>query len=466
MAAVGRSTAARSTAGRAAAGKATAANGLRRTFPPLPPRSGPGSRGAFAVSWWGNAWVAALEDGYGTDGRLSRGRSYARGGYVGEITVSPGRIQARVQGSRRTPYQTAVTVPQFSAVEWDRLLDLAADQAGRIAALLDREMPPELAEDAERAGVPLFPSRQQLEPSCTCPDWGYPCKHAAAVYYQVGRLLDEDPFVLLLVRGRGERELMEELQRRNTARAAAEGLGTGRDPDQGPAAAARGVPARAVFAGRAGLPPLPAPPEPVDRPGPVPVLRGGAEPAPGLDPGALEQLAADASVRAVRLLADALSADHAERLPPAPLTARQDAIRLAAVRSSDTELFQRVLLALGTTPPELARAVRAWRHGGAAGLDVLDAEWTPDPAVIARAKAAMAAAWEGQRPPPLRAARNRLTAVGRDAQLRLGRDGRWYPYRREQGVWWPAGPADQDPAAALAALLEAPPTGRQSPGST
>ena len=45
---------------------------------------------------------------------------------------------------------------------------------------------------------------------------------------------------------------------------------------------------------------------------------------------------------------------------------------------------------------------------------------------------------------------NRWTVVGSDAQLRYGPDGRWWPYAKERGRWVPAGPAEDDPAAALA----------------
>ncbi|WP_399498491.1 SWIM zinc finger family protein [Streptomyces sp. P17] len=127
-----------------------------------------------------------------------------------------------MQGSRRTPYRSTVQVEQLTDRQWDRLLDMIAERAANIAALLDGEMPAGLADDATAAGVPLLPGPRDLDPACSCPDWGYPCKHAAALCYQVARLLDNDPFVLLLLRGRGERELMDELGRRNTARGAAE----------------------------------------------------------------------------------------------------------------------------------------------------------------------------------------------------------------------------------------------------
>ncbi|XQE84187.1 SWIM zinc finger family protein [Streptomyces microflavus] len=227
-------------------------DGRTRTFPPLSPARG---RRSFAESWWGNAWVEALEGKQRlATGRLARGRTYARGGNVGEITVTPGQVAARVQGSRPTPYRTSMDIPQLSPREWELLLDTAAAQAGHIAALLDRDMPTTLVDDAARAGVRLLPRQGELTPSCSCPDWGYPCKHAAAVFYQVARLLDEDPFVLLLLRGRGERELMDELQRRNAVRAAADDAAPQTPAPAGPL----GVPARDVYAAaRAGIAALP-----------------------------------------------------------------------------------------------------------------------------------------------------------------------------------------------------------------
>ena len=100
-------------------------------------------------------------------------------------------------------------------------------------------------------GVALLPGPGELEPHCSCPDSGHPCKHAAALCYQTARLLDEDPFVLLLLRGRGERELLDALSRRNATRIARAAQ------DQEPAPLP-GIRARDALARRA-LPPLPAP---------------------------------------------------------------------------------------------------------------------------------------------------------------------------------------------------------------
>ncbi|GAA4955930.1 hypothetical protein GCM10023238_23180 [Streptomyces heliomycini] len=91
---------------------------------------------------------------------------------------------------------------ELSEERWDRFLAMAVERAGHVAALLDREMPTHLVEDAESAGVELLPGPGDLEPECGCGAWDH-CGHTAALCYQVARLLDQDPFVLLLVRGRG-----------------------------------------------------------------------------------------------------------------------------------------------------------------------------------------------------------------------------------------------------------------------
>ncbi|GAA0451445.1 hypothetical protein GCM10009544_12800 [Streptomyces stramineus] len=413
--------------------------GTERTFEALPPERGR----AFAGSWWGLAWLKALEDTALDSAQVKAGRRYARAGAVGAVSVRPGRITAVVRDRDGTSRRSDVVVQELSDAHWDRLLDLVADRAGHIAALLDGEIPTHLVEDALAAGVELLPGIGDLEPECTCDAWDH-CQHTVALCHQVARLLDQDPFVLLLMRGRGERELLDELQARSVSRGAA---GVPEAATEAPA----GVPAREVFAAGSTVPRLPAPPPAVDVAGRPPVLAGDTPPAPGLDVEALEFLVAAAAARARQLLAEALTQGH-ERTPvPEELTVAQDAVRLAAV-GPPAAVTARLAAGSGRDRGELARAVRAWRHGGPPALAVLEEEWAPGPEALARARAQLSAAWEGEGAPALRATRNRWTVVGMDAQLRYGRDGRWWPYRKEGGRWEPAGPCDHDPAAGLAGL--------------
>ncbi|MBB4885028.1 putative Zn finger protein [Streptomyces netropsis] len=401
----------------------------------------------FADTWWGQAWLRALEDTALDGQQVKAGNRHARAGAVGAVSVRPGRITALVRDRDGTRYRSDVLIQELSGADWDRLLDLVADRAGHIAALLDRDMPPHLVEDAAAAGVDLLPGIGDLEPECACEAWDH-CPHTAALCHQVARLLDQDPFVLLLMRGRGERELLDELQARSVSRAASQEM---RESAEVPAAA--GIPASEAFAARDLIPPLPDTPPSTDTAGRPPVLTGDTPPGPGLDVGALEFLVADTAVRARQLLAEALAAGHERTSVADALTVRQDAVRLAAAGPPE-RITARLAAGCGYGRAELARAVRAWGHGGAAALAVLEEEWTPEPEDLARVRARLAAAWEDDDTAPrLRATRNRWTVVGTDIQLRYGRDGRWWPYRKEGGRWEPAGACDLDPAAALAGVL-------------
>ncbi|MFF5896795.1 SWF or SNF family helicase [Streptomyces argenteolus] len=423
-------------------------NEPERTFAALPPARGRG----FAASWWGQAWLKALEDTALDGAQLKRGRTLAREGRVGAVSVRPGRLTAVVQHGDATAYRSDVLLQELSEEEWDRFLDMASERSGHIAALLDREMPPHLVEDAAAAGVELLPGIGDLEPECGCEAWDH-CPHSAALCYQVARLLDQDPFVLLLLRGRDERRLLDELQVRSAARAVGgAGAEQAEEPDGLPATHA--VRADEAFAARDILPPLPPPPPMPAEPGSPPSLDVDMDPRDGIVPEALELLAADSAVRAFAMLADALAAGHEGQPLPAVLTPEQDAVRLAAGGRADARTAARLAAAVGRHPAELDAAVRAWRYGGATALAVNDEEWSPGPEELARAGARLAAAWEEGEGPRLRVTGNRWTVAGSGVQLRLGREGRWWPYRKEGGGRWvPAGPADDDPAAALAVVL-------------
>ncbi|MFF4048329.1 SWIM zinc finger family protein [Streptomyces chartreusis] len=406
---------------------------LRRTFPAFAARSAEDTR--FAESWWGNAWVTALEEGALDAKRLARGRGYAQDGHVDAITVTPGLVLAYVRGSRPRPYRVQVRLRTLDDADWTRFLDAVAERPGHIAALLDKEMPQSLAD----CGVPLLPGPGDLDPRCSCPDRGHPCKHAAALCYQTARLLDADPFVLLLLRGRGERQLLDALSRLSAARAARAAQ------EQQPAPLA-GVRATEALDPERRLPPLPAPlpvPPHPEQPPVYPAAPGGP------DPFALDQLATDAAARAHAMLGTG-------RDPVAELTLWQDAVRLAAARpgsgltAATRALYASLAAATDRTPADLARAVAAWRQGGFEGLAVLEEPWDPPAGRFDRARPLLLAADL----PAFRPWHNRLTHPRGHVQLRLGRDGLWYPYESEPGDddWWPRGTPDLDPVGALTGL--------------
>ncbi|MFI8228322.1 SWF or SNF family helicase [Streptomyces sp. NPDC085900] len=415
-----------------------------RTFAPLPPAPGR----AFAHTWWGRAWLKALEDAALDSAQLKAGRRLARAGAVGAVSVRPGRITAVVQDRDRSARRADVLLPELDGEQWNRLLDMTVERAGHVAALLDRDMPPHLVEDAAAAGVELLPAMGDLEAQCDCGAWDH-CGHTAALCYQVARLLDQDPLVLLLMRGRGERALLADLQARSASPAAGASSDAGMEAVDTSADA--GVDAAEAYAVGGILPSLPALPDLPAEPGTPPALDTETPPAAGVDPDALRYLAARTAAEAHRLLAEALHAGPDQAGSAEELTIAEDAVRLALGGPLEA-VADRLAEGSGRDREGLARAARAWELGGAAALAVLEEEWTVSGETLTRARAALEGAWEDEERPSLRSAGNRWTVVGAPVQLRLGRDGRWWPYREERGCWVPAGGASRDPATALASL--------------
>ena len=340
-------------------------------------------------TWWGRAWVDALEQRARLDpNRLPRGRDYARGGAVGELVLAPGEARAQVQGRRMSPYDVRVRVRRFTDDEWDQVLDAISAQLGRAAAMLDGDLPPEVAGDVAAAGLDLLPGAGEVGPRCTCPDDADPCKHSAAVCYLVADALDTDPFTVLLLRGRTRGEVLAGLRARRRGLAAtqpgtpgqagnrdvagAAGSGAAGDAADGArqVPADPGVDARAALLSGAAPGPVPVPPLPAARPGHPAALP--------MDPPAwrtglrddLLSLAADAARRAWEL-ATGLTPDAGLSLSPDYDLGRR------AEHALGTPAFAALAANTGVSGPELTRQALAWRYGAATGLEVLHTEWDP-----------------------------------------------------------------------------------------
>lgn len=186
--------------------------------PPSKPRAVEGglvarsARGAIGEQWWSRRFLEVLES-FALGSRLTRGKNYARRGQVLSLSVAPGVVTASVQGSRRTPYKVTIALPAFGELVWAKVEVSLAEQAIHSAQLLAGEMPHDLEEVFSAAGAPLFPERaKDLTQSCSCPDWEVPCKHLAATFYLLAEHFDEDPFAILLWRGRSREALLGRLR--------------------------------------------------------------------------------------------------------------------------------------------------------------------------------------------------------------------------------------------------------------
>jgi uncharacterized Zn finger protein len=175
------------------------------THPRIPPR-----RGARATSWWGKAWLRAVEEAAYGEPELKLARALSRSGRIGGITVDPGRFLASVADGDDL-HTVSGEVPVLGEEQRAAFVEAVAAESGRIGALLTGDLPHPLVEHAEEAGAELLPYGGELATRCTCEPWADPCHHALAVMYQLAWLVEADPFVLLALRGIEREDLLARL---------------------------------------------------------------------------------------------------------------------------------------------------------------------------------------------------------------------------------------------------------------
>ena len=176
-------------------------------------------RGAIGETWWSKRWISVLES-FNMGARLTRGRSYARKGQVVSIKITTGHVTAKVQGTRRKPYEVTIRLEPLSDNDWANVTDVMVSRAIFAAKLLSGEMPKNIEEAFGDAKTSLFPtSKRELDTDCSCPDWANPCKHIAAVYYLLAERFDEDPFLIFKLRGRSKKGIIAALGKKRTATA-------------------------------------------------------------------------------------------------------------------------------------------------------------------------------------------------------------------------------------------------------
>lgn len=159
-------------------------------------------RGAFGQTWWGRHFVTAMEE-LADPGRIARGRTYARGGQVLNLGVERGQIYGEVQGSQLAPFSASVTVDPLTQGEVAALVERVKASPGMLAELASNTIPQALARE-------LLPhDKGQLDFDCSCPDDGWPCKHAAALMYIAAEHIDASATTILTLRGVDLDQLIE-----------------------------------------------------------------------------------------------------------------------------------------------------------------------------------------------------------------------------------------------------------------
>lgn len=157
-------------------------------------------KGDMCTSWWGKAWCSNLEKYADYGSRLERGRRYLRTGTVIDLQIHDGKVLAKVQGTRKAPYNVEIRIGRLSEANCQKIIDRCSSRIESLEKLVSGEFPEEL-KDIFTSDGGLFPTPREISFSCSCPDWALMCKHVAAVMYGIGVRFDENPFFFFTLRG-------------------------------------------------------------------------------------------------------------------------------------------------------------------------------------------------------------------------------------------------------------------------
>lgn len=151
-------------------------------------------------SWWGQAWCQNLEQYADYESRIGRGKRYVSSGAVVDLKIQGGKIDARVQGSRKIPYKVEIKISPLSEEHCQQVIEKCGRRIENMESLIGGNFPNEMKElFIENGG--LFPTPREISFHCSCPDWAIMCKHVAAAMYAIGVRVDENPFWFFQLRG-------------------------------------------------------------------------------------------------------------------------------------------------------------------------------------------------------------------------------------------------------------------------
>ncbi len=231
---------------------------------------------------WSSRWYEYLR-GQGFD--LKRGQSLARRMQVKSVDVQFGRIKAEVLEHQRGACQVEIEVLPLRDDEWSAVLDTLAEEALYAAQLLAGgdewetflSVLDTVFSDAEVALLSPTSDSGEVAASCSeCQSQRTPCKHALVVLYHFGRMIADDPWMLLLLRGRDRHQVLTGLRLRRSNGISEESFSDGEES---------GIASDASLAGYDGLQALEAPGiqrgEEVDLAAQIDAFWGGSQLGPG-----------------------------------------------------------------------------------------------------------------------------------------------------------------------------------------
>lgn len=165
--------------------------------------------GPVGISWYSREFVRGIES-VAEKKRLGRALSCARDKEACRLIFEPGRIKISISCSGYTIRDIFFFVTKFDQPLWDKLVTTIASDAALTGALVSGEFTEDFVQTVRSNGIDLIPILDRsFHPYCNCGDHHDPCIHTIAAWYFVAEALDENPWLLLYIRGKSREEVIQ-----------------------------------------------------------------------------------------------------------------------------------------------------------------------------------------------------------------------------------------------------------------
>lgn len=360
------------------------------------------------MSWWGTVWTSGMGQVFNEAHELETGERLARR-LDAVVEMSPGSMTLR---DPEEAWVAHLGLRQLDDGQWETLLRTVAADPQLTAAVITGELPMELHGKAVALGCSFAPEPTEVGADCSCPDWHEPCRHVGALIAMVAELIDNDPWLFVMLRGRSRDQVAEVVRRLRSVQRGVEWVESGDEPR----GADPGVAAAAAFRTK----PAPIPP-------PLMPLRRAAGPTAhrpppadaGVDHGDLYRLVADAAQRAFDVLSGSAGGDGLG------LSVIHDVARIAAGLEADHPDVEALADAAAVPADELRRMVLGWKLAGPTGVDAVTSLHQAADEQLGRASNAL---------PDARIFKHTVTSG--TIQLRIDPSDRWWLFAQDPELGW------------------------------
>ncbi len=148
------------------------------------------------ATWWGERWLGLL----GSLGWTEEVLVSKRARQILKWDLLPSEARGVIRSAEGEPAVVSLTLEPLPARTVEKALRAMAKKASFAASLLSGRLPEETDAAFADAGQALFPEAAALQVECDR-DPGGRCEHAASVHARILLEIDQDPFVLFLLRG-------------------------------------------------------------------------------------------------------------------------------------------------------------------------------------------------------------------------------------------------------------------------